>query len=269
VDGPSGRSGEDREFIGAERTRTLRAAETRAKRRAMIPRVLETEAMDSTEEAEDYDAMDHAEVNTRFSDDFIAFFKSHAKSAGARVLDVGTGTARIPILLASRETAFNIEGLDLSDAMLLIARANVARAGLSARVSLRQADAKRLPAADGSFDAVVSNTIVHHVPEPAPALAEMWRVLAPGGVLFVRDLARPESRARLTELVALHGGSPPSRDPKVVAMHERQVALFAASLEAGLTLDEVRAMVAPLGIPRDAVAMTSDRHWTLAVARRG
>jgi hypothetical protein len=47
-------------------------------------------------------------------------------------------------------------------------------------------------------------------------------------------------------------------------MHQRQRALFEASLLAALTADEVRGMVAPLGIPGDAVRSTSDRHWTLA-----
>jgi ubiquinone/menaquinone biosynthesis C-methylase UbiE len=259
------KSREGREFIGAERIRTLREAETRAKTTAMIPRVLETEAMDSTQEAEDYDAMDHAEVNARFCDDFLAFFGKSPRAA--RVLDVGTGTARIPILLAQRSPSVLVEGVDLSEAMLTLARVNVARAGLSGRITLRVADAKQLAAADGTFGAVVSNTIIHHVPDPAPALAEMWRVLAPGGKLFVRDLARPDSRARMAELVTLYSGQAPDTQPDVVAMYARQNGLFAASLEAGLTVDEVRAMVHPLGIPASAVRMTSDRHWTLAAAR--
>ena len=45
--------------------------------------------------------------------------------------------------------------------------------------------------ADASFDAVMSNSIVHHIPKPDDALAEMLRVLRPGGFLFVRDLLRP------------------------------------------------------------------------------
>jgi hypothetical protein len=52
-------------------------------------------------------------------------------------------------------------------------------------------------------------------------------------------------------------------DAATIAMHDRQRELFRASLHAALTLEEVRAMVAPLGIPNDAVRMTSDRHWTI------
>jgi hypothetical protein len=50
-------------------------------------------------------------------------------------------------------------------------------------------------------------------------------------------------------------------------MHERQRALFDASLRAALTVDEVRALVGPLGIAPAAVQATSDRHWTLACTK--
>jgi ubiquinone/menaquinone biosynthesis C-methylase UbiE len=238
----------------------------------MIPRVLEAEVMDTAQEADDYDMMDHAAVNDSFCEDFLAFCRqvTPGKTSGGaalRVLDVGTGTARIPIRLCTLAPNAAVEGVDLSEAMLAIARTNVDRAKLDGRVTLRLADAKNLGGQERAFDAVICNTIVHHIPEPGAALAEMWRVTAPGGVLFVRDLVRPESKERLDELVALHAGSPASPSATAVASFERQRALFAASLEASLTVDELRALVAPLGIPPAAVGTTSDRHWTLATVR--
>ena len=53
-------------------------------------------------------------------------------------------------------------------------------------------------------------------------------------------------------------------DPALVASFENQRALFRASLCAALTVAEIAALVAPLGIPGSAVTMTSDRHWTIA-----
>jgi ubiquinone/menaquinone biosynthesis C-methylase UbiE len=128
----------------------------------------------------------------------------------------------------------------------------VADAELTDRIRFARGDAKNLPFPDGRFEAVVSNTSVHHIPDPAPALAEMARLVAPGGTLMVRDLFRPADETDLDALVALHAGSEP---PAARVM-------FRDSLLAALTLDEVRAMVGAIGLSEDGVTTTSDRHWT-------
>src|SRR5688500_16479442 len=117
----------------------------------MIPRVLEPEAMDTPEEAAEYDAMDHAEVNRAFVDDLLAVVNAARESATAarreprpprRVLDVGTGTARIPIELCQREEfAGQVIGVDLAEEMLKLARSNIAKAELSERVLVEAVDA--------------------------------------------------------------------------------------------------------------------------------
>jgi 2-polyprenyl-3-methyl-5-hydroxy-6-metoxy-1,4-benzoquinol methylase len=128
-------------------------------------------------------------------------------------------------------------------------------------------DAKATGRADGTYDAVVSNSIVHHIPEPAVVLREMWRLVRRGGALFVRDLERPADAIRVTELAATYAPIPAGESEEARAMHARQHTLLAASLHAALTADEVRAMVARLGIPGSAVRKTSDRHWTLACVK--
>ena len=232
----------------------------------MLARVLEPEVMDTPEEARDYDAMDHSAVNVRFCDDLLFFASLRTPLGGripARVLDLGTGTALIPIELCSRAGGFTIVAIDLAQHMLDLAHSNVARAGLADRILLEKVDAKGTPFEDGAFSATISNSIVHHIPDPRAVLPEMWRVTAKGGLLFVRDLHRPESEAEVDRLVALYGGEPPA-DPAALPSFEHQRALFRASLCAALTVAEVAEMVRPLGIPASAVTMTSDRHWTLA-----
>jgi ubiquinone/menaquinone biosynthesis C-methylase UbiE len=231
----------------------------------VIPRVLEPEVMDTAEEAGDYDAMDHIAVNTAFCEDFLAF-RGRAGGRG-RVLDVGTGTARIPVLICQRDPSVRVVGIDLSREMLAIAAKNVDAAGFTAQISVELQDAKHLDATDGAYDAVISNTILHHVPEPEAVLSEMWRVVARGGALFVRDLARPASREEVDALVRLHGGTPASADPRHVAAHGRMLAMFEASLLAGLTLDEMRERMRRVGLAPEAIGMTSDRHWTLAAIK--
>jgi tRNA1(Val) A37 N6-methylase TrmN6 len=97
----------------------------------MLPRTLEPEVMDSAEEARDYDAMDHAAVNGVFVQDFLAAWDGRQP-----LLDVGTGTAQIPIELCRRQPGVRVTGVDLAEHMLAVGRANVRRAGLEDRVGL-------------------------------------------------------------------------------------------------------------------------------------
>lgn len=206
--------------------------------------------MDTPEEARDYDAMDHTEVNARFVADFLA---AHGPCRGGQILDVGTGTARIPIELCRRDPAARVVASDLADHMLALAVRNVEAAGLAERIEVRRADAKRGAAADeGRYEAVLSNSIVHHIPEPADVLRAMLKAVAPGGTVFVRDLARPASVADLARLVETYAAGE--------SEHAR--ALFAASLHAALTVEEVDRLLQELGVRRPDVRMTSDRHWT-------
>ena len=150
----------------------------------MLQRTLEPEVMDTPEEARDYDAMDHGDVNRRFVDDLLA---AVGESLGD-VLDLGTGTAQIPIELCRRGLDCRIMAVDAALAMLDVARMNVEIAGATMQIQLDRVDAKDLIYEDGSFDTVISNSIVHHIPEPMRVMQEALRVLKPGGWLFFRDL---------------------------------------------------------------------------------
>lgn len=103
-----------------------------------------------------------------------------------RVVDLGTGSGRMLTLLGKR--ARMSVGLDLSQQMLNIARANVARAGLD-KVELRHGDifATRLPAA--TADLVVVHQVLHYLTDPAAAVAEAARLVMPGGKLLIVDFA--------------------------------------------------------------------------------
>jgi ubiquinone/menaquinone biosynthesis C-methylase UbiE len=233
----------------------------------MLPRILEPEVMDTEAEARDYDSMDHSAVNQLFAAEFLEVWDGTSP-----VLDVGTGTAQIPIELCRQYDALNaasggraarmfgelqITAIDLADHMLALARRNVERAGFSSRISVEKADAKRFAYPDGRFGAVISNSIIHHIPEPLDCLAEMHRVCAEGGILFVRDLLRPADRATLDHLVNTYAAG--AND------HQRQ--MFGDSLHAALTLDEVRELVGRLGYEPETVQQTTDRHWTWATPK--
>lgn len=216
-----------------------------------LPRVLEPEVMDTAEEAHDYNDMDHSLVNSAFVADMMA-----TGLARGDVLDLGTGTAWIPIELCRQCDHCRIMAVDLSIHMLDLARMNIEVAGLIERIQLDHIDAKQLPYEDGSFDVVMSNSIVHHLADPTLAVREAVRVVRPGGLLFFRDLMRPDTDAVVARLVAEYAGNE--------CDHARQ--MFDDSLRAALRLEEMRAIVAALDFDPQTVQATSDRHWTWRAA---
>jgi ubiquinone/menaquinone biosynthesis C-methylase UbiE len=125
------------------------------------------------------------------------------------------------------------------------------------RVQLAQADATALLFADAYFDCVACNGSLHHFADPLPVLQGALRVLRPGGLLFIRDLLRPETDESLQQLVQTYAGS----------ANEFQRRMFEDSLRAAFTLDEIRALVMQLGYEPETVQATSDRHWTWSVRK--
>lgn len=225
----------------------------------MISRTPEPEVMDDASEAVEYDAMDHSGVNAAFVADFLGF---HGDKPLGSVLDIGTGTALIPLVLVDQRDRVQVDACDRSLAMLDVAAKNILRLHQAASIKLVAADSRQLPFPDDCFDAVISNSLFHHLPiannesDPIVRTAiEMSRVLSPGGTLFVRDLSRPKSSYSVEDLVSLYTEG------------ETEVAkqLFRQSLHAALTVDEVRRVFGPMpNLSHLATEMTSDRHWTVA-----
>jgi len=222
----------------------------------MLSRVLEPEVMDTAEEAADYDSMDHSEVNRRFVNDWSGACQEWGLDPASRqkMLDVGTGTALIPIAFCERFPSLRIEAIDLAEEMLKLGADHLRRSGLSDRIELNLIDAKRISGDDNVFQTVISNSIMHHIPEPLNCFTEMLRVLAPGGLLFVRDLMRPGTDSEVESIVWTHAAEATFR----------QQQLFRQSLHAALTVEEVAGLLERIGLPRESVRATSDRHWTVS-----
>ncbi len=104
---------------------------------------------------------------------------------GERILDVGCGTGFLLERLHRAVPGVRLAGVDPVPEMLALARRRLP--GLAADRLLREAAAERLPFADASFDAVVSASVFHYVRQPGAALAEVRRVLRPGGRLVLTD----------------------------------------------------------------------------------
>ena len=124
-----------------------------------------------------------------------------------KILEVGSGPGRLAVQLAREAPGITITGMDISEAMVERASRRAAGAGLSERVQFEVGDVAALPLSDGEFDGVVSTLSLHHWSDPASGLAEIHRVLKPGGEARIYDLAHwlwPPARDgnRLTQLAA-------------------------------------------------------------------
>lgn len=98
-----------------------------------------------------------------------------------RILEVGCGTGGL--LVAAKRRGLRIEGADIASRWLVVARRRLADAGLDVRLTV--ANAEHLPWLDGAFDALVADSVLEHLDDPALALREWSRVVRPGGRLLV------------------------------------------------------------------------------------
>jgi ubiquinone/menaquinone biosynthesis C-methylase UbiE len=118
------------------------------------------------------------------------FYGQYLRSAGAsRVLEVGPGTGYVTLVAARMLPSADLTCLDLSNTMLARLPQRLAGAGVARIPRLVQGDITGdtgLPA--NAYQLVVAQSIIEHVPDVVPALAEIHRVLEPGGTLLVSDI---------------------------------------------------------------------------------
>ena len=109
---------------------------------------------------------------------------------GDVLLDVASGTAGVAIQLA-RRTSARVVGIDLTEQMLRRGRRNVEAAGLAGRISLITGRAEQLPFADATFDSLTFTYLLRYVDEPQATLAELARVVKPGGTVASLEFCAP------------------------------------------------------------------------------
>lgn len=210
-----------------------------------MQRIPEPEPMDLAEEARAYADADFADVNAAFVERLVELA---GPREAALALDLGTGPADIPLRLWRRRPGWKIAAADVSRAMLELARGPLAEAG--AAVWLVEQDSKGSPFKDGAFDVVFSNSILHHISDTGRFWAEVRRVCRPDTLLFLRDLARPDSEEAAAAIVERYSG-------KESDLLKEE---FHRSLLSAYTVEEVRAQLAEAGLDGLRVETVTDRH---------
>lgn len=142
----------------------------------------------------------------RGSESQLATYRSQAAALtaglpeGARVLEVAPGPGYLAIAMA-RRGGLQVTGLDISRTFVEIARENARETGVA--VDFQQGDVAQMPFAAGSFDLVVCQAAFKNFTLPRSALAEMHRVLRPGGTAVIQDMSRDATHADIAREV--HG----------------------------------------------------------------
>jgi ubiquinone/menaquinone biosynthesis C-methylase UbiE len=198
-----------------------------------------------------------AEAYDRFTQGFLGRFdrlladrvlqEVRANTGGRLLLDAGCGTCRFLLRLAALTELKEISfiGLDYYDDMIEVSRANLERENLLARIALVNGDVHHMPFSDGAMDFVVSRSTVHHWADPAAALVEIRRVLAPGGVALIHEIRRDPDPAALAAFNSFRtaAGVEPSR------------------LDEKYTLREIREIVSSSGLGEEAVVFAPSRGY--------
>jgi trans-aconitate methyltransferase len=212
----------------------------------------EPELMDSEAQTIAYAEADFDEANTLFTGYFLRRFDSVA--ATGRMADLGCGPGDITIRLARALSGWSVTGLDAGENMLRRARERLARETVAPRVTFRQAylPDPSLPAR--AWGAIVSNSLLHHLPDPMTLWESVLHLGGPGAAVQIMDLSRPASEADARWLVDQYAADAPA------ILRED----FYNSLLAAYTTEEITDQLRRAGLGHLGIEMASDRHWIVS-----
>jgi ubiquinone/menaquinone biosynthesis C-methylase UbiE len=201
-----------------------------------MTRTVEPELMTEHDQAAAYAAADFSEVNQPIAAWFQARFPTLAP--GARLLDIGCGTADMTIRLVHAYPGIAALGIDGSEAMLSFGRDLVNTAGLTSRIVLERRYFPDAAMENAGFDAVTASNLLHHVSDTVSFWRAVPRCVKTGAPILVADLRRPpdpDAARRLVEQYAWRAMPPLRRD-------------FLNSLHAAYTAGEVQQQLREAGL---------------------
>ncbi len=218
-----------------------------------MKRIPETELMDEEDQARAYAEADFCEPNELF----VRLFRQLCgdQSVPWKVLDLGCGPAEIALRLAESYPSAQVCAIDGAPAMLAFGhRALAQKPQLAGRVDLR---CERLPSTAlprEGYDAVVSNSLLHHLHDPRILWDTVRTCARPGAAVLVMDLMRPASPQDVDRLLAEYAADAPP-----VLRRDFRNSLFAA-----FSPDEVRQQIRLAGLDQLHVDLVSDRHLSVS-----
>lgn len=213
-----------------------------------MKRVPEPELMEGQEQARAYAHADFEEPHSRFLSLMQDTFP--VREVGPCVADLGCGAADISIRVAKAYPDCRVHGVDAARAMLDYGRQAIGEAGLEDRVQLHSGYLPGVTLPRSAYDTIVSNSLLHHLPDPMILWREVHRLSRPGSGVFVMDLLRPNRRRRARELVRTYCED----EPEILQRD------FYHSLLAAYRADEISDQLMEADLANLEVRIASDRH---------
>ncbi len=215
-----------------------------------MKRIAEPDLMNDKEQAAAYAATDFSEPHDNFVRHFSRCFPDFVEGS---VLDLGCGTADVTIRFALHYKNADITGIDGATAMLDIGMHDVQAKNLSGRIKLLK---RFLPDKDltcSNFDAIISNSLLHHLKEPLVLWDTAKRCIGTGKPVFIMDLYRPDSITSAEKLVKQHA----EEAPEILKKD------FYNSLLASYNISEVKHQLKQCDLDFLKVENISDRHMII------
>lgn len=214
-----------------------------------MQRIPEPELMNNPAQAEAYAAADFSEAHNRIVQAFDIYFPGIELSG--EVLDLGCGPGDITFRFATRFPNCTVTGVDGSPAMVKLANEQKARESeVGDRVTIIGGSIPDAPIADVSYEAIVSNSLLHHLHRPETLWETINKYTSSGTSIFVADLFRPVSEEDAQRIVDEYATGEP-------AILKRD---FYNSLLAAFTPKEVEEQIASANLHELSVDVISDRH---------
>jgi ubiquinone/menaquinone biosynthesis C-methylase UbiE len=217
-------------------------------------RTPEPELMTGDGQVSAYATADLSEINEPI---LLCFRKQFPSFSGGRLLDLGSGAADVSIRFARAYPELSVLAVDASEAMLRSAQRSVAAAGLADRITLAQRHLPDENLPGQAFDAVIANSVLHHMDDPLL----LWRTIElcakPGAAVLVMDLQRPPDVETAQALVCRYGC-----DAAPILQQD-----FFNSLCAAYSAEEIRGQLSRTGLSDFQVAAFGDLHvmaWGIA-----
>jgi 2-polyprenyl-3-methyl-5-hydroxy-6-metoxy-1,4-benzoquinol methylase len=219
-----------------------------------MKRVPEKEVMDDDDNVVAYAHADR--IFEEFFQDFVGEVIARYGPYCSRIIDLGCGTARIPIILAQRVASANIVGLDASATMLRVAEQEIGACRLGTRISLAQRRLPDIAGLEGRFDLILSDGMLHHLEDPRQLWTCVGALADRDCAVYIKDLVRPASERAARDIVERVA-------PGELPCFKRD---FLNSLLAAYTVEEVEQQVEEAGLCLD-VRIVSERHMVISGRR--
>jgi len=213
----------------------------------IMKRIPEPDLMDDAEQAKAYADTDFSEPHEVFVKLFISRFPDFS---GHEIIDLGCGTADVIIRFARAFPSIKIFGVDGAQAMLDIGIQDVKRNGMEHNIKLKKC---KLPDSDLSYrqyDAVISNSLLHHLSDPSILWNTVKQCIKPGAPVFIMDLLRPDNVESAKGLLQRYAA-----DASPLLQKD-----FFNSLLAAYSLNEIRKQLDAAKLEHLYIDVVSDRH---------